>query len=276
MVNTSTIDNILLGGNGYIGSYLAQELRKTGQSLLQVDRSMNIKNLIKSGKRIFYLLGQNKPNFDSVSELKLLGKVLNGIDEDVCTDFIFFSSALIYGETSVPANETDIINPTDIYSKYKADCEELIYRIINGTQINRKIIRISNVYGRQGSHGFLSQVFNNINITNSQKNIYINGNGKQLRDFIFIDDVVKSIIAICKQGGNDIINASFGSSRSLLEVVEILNRIGGCKYNPVLTHKHKMEIKSSFISNYKLIEKYNYCPKYGLEDGIRISLLEYA
>lgn len=268
-------DCLLLGGSGYIGSYLARGLIRLNKTVMSTDRNADIIQIVDQGKSVYYLLGQNGLRFNTEQELNQLKEVLKRIDPVVCKQFIFFSSALVYGERKSPASETDMINPLDIYSRFKSVCEHEILKQLAHTEIDIKILRLSNVFGGQGNKGFIGLLIRKA-FSDTEPIININGDGSQLRDYIYIDDVVKSILLISEASGSDVVNVSSGNSHSLKEVVNIFNQVCPNKIKIKITGNKLKEVRSSIISNNRLVIRYGYQPKIDLATGLKTIIQEYG
>ena len=110
------------------------------------------------------------------------------------TKLIFSSSSSVYGSTKkLPTKETHDFNPLSPYAIQKMTCENYIKFLSKNEGLNYVILRYSNVYGPKSSGGKYRTV-----IPTWLKSIYekeimpFEGNGDQLRDFIYIDDITKA------------------------------------------------------------------------------------
>lgn len=269
-------DSVLLGGTGYIGQYLGKKMLDKGLSVLSVGRSDSILDSVKNGRILYYLLGQNGPDFTPDTEIETLKRVLKNIDRKVTRRFVFFSSALVYGNTISPAKESDVVNPVEPYSKYKAACEQLI---LNNNLLPRTIdtviLRLSNVYGRRGNKGIIGIILKKI--MNDDYHITLNGDGQQQRDYIFIDDVVNSVITVSNTAKpSGIVNISSGKSHTLLEVVSCFNKLLSNRIQVSINGNKLNETVLSQISNDKLINVYGYSPTVNIYEGLNITIQENA
>ena len=95
-----------------------------------------------------------------------------------------------------PADEEHPEFPTDIYSANKSVSEKyaIIYSKAYGMDIS--VIRLSNVYGPRACINSADFTFNNyfIGLSLQNKEITIFGDGKQLRNFIYVDDAISALI----------------------------------------------------------------------------------
>ncbi len=137
--------------------------------------------------------------------------------------FIFNSSSMVYGNfESDEVNEESVCNPIGIYGALKFSAEKLIIAYNQVFDLPYTIIRPSALYGRGCISRRVGQVF--IENALQDKEIVINGDGKEKLDFTSIDDLLdgfKSVLSN-EKSKNEIFNLTFGRSRSILEMINIL------------------------------------------------------
>jgi UDP-glucose 4-epimerase len=139
--------------------------------------------------------------------------------------FIFSSSSSVYGNAKVPTSEDHPLNPISPYALNKLIGEQYckLYSEVYG--IDTVCLRYFNVYGdRMNNEGyklvfpiFKEQILNN-------KPLTINNDGKQRRDFIHVDDVVRANILVAKHSSNfngDIYNVGNGKNHSINEIADM-------------------------------------------------------
>jgi UDP-glucose 4-epimerase len=146
--------------------------------------------------------------------------------------FFFSSGGTVYGDTGQrPARETDPVQPSCSYALGKVVCEEMIrfYARINPLQY--RILRVSNVYGavsvQRHSQGVVDVFVESI-LRNKPLTVW--GRPDNLRDYIFIDDVMDAVGALMDQEDSQfrIINVGTGIGSSVLDVIRAIERIRGC------------------------------------------------
>jgi UDP-glucose 4-epimerase len=138
---------------------------------------------------------------------------------------VFTSSRLVYGRPRTPrVDETHPIEPGSIYAAHKLCCEH--YHAIYAAQgaISRTIVRVSNAFGLdEGAgrkpHGALNAF---VQETLAGQPLTIFGDGSQLRDYIFIDDLTEALLAcgVRQAARNEIINIGGGDPISLRHAAE--------------------------------------------------------
>lgn len=276
---------ILLGGTGFIGSALAAELVRRGERVISISRNIpekqeegieyhacdivtqpgKLTDIFGTGNTIFLLTGQNYSGFDVGKEKSSFSRILDTVKASSPEKVFFTSSALVYGDCDVPASEDHQIEPKEVYSAFKVECEKMIQDRLAG--IPAGILRLANVYGSKKNKGFVGLVCKK---TLGIDPMQVNGDGLQKRDYIFLDDTVSAMIAV-KDGlrETDIVNISTGKSETLLEVINAISEAAGKKIPYEVTGVPVNEVKDSLIDNRKLIEKYSYVPKVALKEGLQ-------
>ena len=190
---------VLITGKGFIGSRLNGDFweKKEGNNILD----------ISSCKAKYDLVIHTAASFDNnMFEDNILG-IIAVVEQ--CKEWgsklIFLSSAAVYGNNK-NAKENSKLKPINLYGISKQFGEWYIQRELK----DWVILRLSNVYGK-GGQGVVSQWL-------EKGSDLINGDGKQIRDFVYIDDVVSAINKAKKWQG--IYNISSGKGISINELYE--------------------------------------------------------
>lgn len=278
--------NILVGGSGFIGSALFERLVEKGESVVSIARHSvesgllgsflsldvgnrdSLKERFPQGEHAFLLVGQQSKTFEKNRELENLKNVIDVLNSTRPEKVFYCSSVLVYGGGLSPSKEEDIPHPIDEYSRFKYEAEELLRNSLHPS-ILLGILRLSNVYGDTKNQGFIGFIMRSI-LEHTEQELSINGDGKQERDYIFIDDVVAAMLAVRDQlNVSDTVNIAVGKSYSLVELVRCISYVTG-KVLPEKTNGKKLhEVIASRISSEKLRTVYHFMPTFSLEDGLR-------
>lgn len=174
---------------------------------------------------------------------------------------------------SVPTDETSPINPGSIYAATKHAQEQMINLIGMILPLNTIVLRLQNVYGPGQSlsnpyTGLLSVFSTNIR-NNHDINIF--EDGKESRDFVYIDDVVdvfeKSLEESYRQ--NVLMNVGFGHATSILRVAELLVDKFQSKVRTIITGNFRLgDIRHNHADIKILQHALNYTPSTSIEDGL--------
>jgi len=276
---------ILLGGTGFIGSALADELIRREERVISISRNIpekqeagieyhafdiaaqpeKLAEVLGIGNTIFLLIGQNHAGFDTGKEVETLSKILDRVKISSPEKVFFTSSVLVYGECNTPADEEYTLNPKEAYSEYKVLCERMVQEKLSGIPVG--ILRLANVYGSEKNRGFVGLVFKKMLEGSDMK---VNSDGMQERDYIFVDDVVSAMIAVKeKLKESDTINIATGKSETLLDVMAVVSEVTGKEMKYEITGIPLQEVEKSRIDSTKLVEKYGFVPRVFLKEGIQ-------
>jgi UDP-glucose 4-epimerase len=184
--------------------------------------------------------------------------------------FIFASSGgAIYGEPKqFPITEDFALHPLSPYAVAKMAAEKYIMAFARIHAFHYTILRYSNVYGpRQISKGeagvisiFIHQILNN-------KECIIFGDGHQIRDYVYIHDVVEANVCAldCR---SDIFNIGTGVGTNVNDLINILSEITKKK----IDHKHSAprpgEVFKNVLDSSKAASVLRWKPQTPLKQGI--------
>jgi UDP-glucose 4-epimerase len=293
---------LVTGGAGFIGSHLVDRLIQEGHDVVIVDnlstgKRKNINRAARFFKmdiqswrleRVFrnerpntvmHLAAQmdvrksvEDPMFDA--QVNILG-TLNLLQLAVKhgTRKVVFSSSggAIYGEQETfPCPETHPTRPLSPYGLSKLCGEQYLsyYHRVSGLQVVS--LRYANVYGpRQDPEGeagvvaiFIQKLLNN-------EQAVINGNGRQTRDFVFVEDVVEANLAMMGQETEGVYNVGTGVETSVNDLFRILVQHTGSSCKEIHGPVKKGEQIRSVIDASKLRQAMSWEPKISLNDGLK-------
>ncbi len=294
------------GGAGFIGSHLVDRLIEDGHTVQVID------NLYTGNKEFVHLKAQfveldiRDPKLYSVLEefrpdyifheaaqtevstsmsdpmldcdINLMG-LINLLNAAVKLDvkkFLMPSSAAVYGNLdTLPLNEEMIGNPSSFYGLTKLTTEHYLRIYHEAFGLPYICYRYSNVFGpRQGNggEGGVISIFAKAIVQGSPIIIY--GDGKQTRDFIYVDDVVEANILGMQHQVTGIYNVSTGISSSVNLLVDEFRNISGKDIEVVYDKPRLGDIRDSVLATDKSEKELLFTAKYNLHDGL-IKTYEY-
>ena len=247
------------GGAGFIGSHLVDRLLQEGYQVTAYD------NLVEGTLENLSHL-KNNPDFKFIKgdmrSAKLLTKVLRGHDvvfhmaaqanirksledhygdlqnnlvghlnlleamlKNEVNDFVFASTSALYGEADVrPTPETYAPIQTSLYGASKLACEAYTEAYIQFSQLNFWAYRFSNVVGERCRRGVIWDFVHKL--TKNPKELEILGNGKQSKEYIYVQDCVEGIMTGYKKGKArvNIFNLAVEDNKTVDEVADIVIR----------------------------------------------------
>lgn len=171
-------------------------------------------------------------------------------------------------------DEDSKIHPSSVYGITKYNQEQMVMVVCSSINIAPVTFRYQNVYGPGQSlsnpyTGILSIFSANIK---NKKPINIFEDGKESRDFVFIDDVVRAtILGIEKEEANgQVFNVGFGKPISVLEVVQTLIRNYGFEVPFHISGNYRIgDIRHNYADLNKIKNLLGYSPHVTFDEGIR-------
>ena len=301
--------NILVtGGAGYIGSHIVEQLVKksflnifivddlsTGHKRLISKKANFIKANINKTQLIKKIILKNK--IDTIIHLaaktivtesekkpklyynvNVLGtrSLLNAAKNSSVKNFLFSSTAAVYGSKIRFVNENSRTLPDSVYGKTKLQAENLVKKEFKKNYI---ILRYFNVVGASPSKkiGLINkygQLFKNFAVEILKKkpklNVYGNdyntADGTCIRDFIHVSDLadihLKVLFKVSKNDKSIILNCGYGKGFSVLEVVNNFKKFSKNKVLVKFEKRRKAEIVESVANVIKLKKYLKWRPKF--------------
>ncbi len=241
---------IVTGGAGFIGSHVVDQLVGGGWEVHVLDdlstgtRSLvNLKakfhkcdirsdaarrNILKIRPScVVHLAAQidlrrsvDEPSYDA--DINLVGglKVIEACRDAKVKHIVFASSAAVYsGVKQLPAKESMAAAPASPYGLAKYTFEHYLRIAHDVYGIKSACLRFANVYGpRQTVHGEAGVVAIFLNRLLSGKSCKINGDGKQTRDYVFVIDVARMVVAAANKQLHGAFNVSTGKQTDVNQI----------------------------------------------------------
>lgn len=294
---------LVTGGAGFIGSSIVDLLISEGHDVCVIDD-------LSSGKEEYV---NASATFHEMSILDNVGKIITEEDiecvfhhaaqinvrksvEDPVFDakvnilgslnllesskdvkkFIFASTGgAIYGEPKyLPADESHPENPLSPYGVSKLAFEKCLYVYGEIYGLDYVSLRYGNVYGpRQDPHGEAGVVAIFANKMLKGESPTINGDGNQTRDYVYVEDVVRSnLLALKKSPNEKIINIGTGIETSVNEIFETIQKSLGTGIKPVHGPAIKGEVEKISLDTKRAKDELGWGPEVSLEAGIEAFL----
>jgi ADP-L-glycero-D-manno-heptose 6-epimerase len=291
------------GGAGFIGSNLTLALQEKfpDTRLLVIDdfRSGDFKNL--SGYRGDFL-AQNLARFDwheqfgdeKFDAIFHLASITDTTNHDqfeqthdnvesfrrildfaapTKTRVIYASSASIYGAAHEASIESNGAAPANIYAFSKAIMDNIATREAKESPEWTIIgLRYFNVYGPREAHKGVpaSMVYHLSKQMKAGQRPRIFKHGEQKRDFVYVKDIVEGTILALGASQSGIYNLGSGEARSFNDLIDILNKCLGTKFQPDYfdnPHAHYQNFTQANLSRVRAALKYE--PRFSLEEGVK-------
>ena len=175
-----------------------------------------------------------------------------------------------------PADENHPEFPTDIYSANKSVSEKYVLIYSRAYGLNATVIRFANVFGPRAAIHSPEFTFNNyfIGLALQDKDITVYGEGKQLRNVLYVDDAIEALVLTAERRDNSS-ETFFAVGDNHLSVAQIAEETvknigkGRVKYIPWPKDRKSTEIGDAVISNKKLKNIIKWSPKCSLDEGLK-------
>lgn len=221
----------------------------------------------------------NNPLAHFTPNIIMNNNILQACYENNVKKLIFISSNTVYPNSKKKMKESD--SKYNFFEKYfivawmkkfsEISCQ--IFSEKTNSDLSCIIVRPGNLYGPFDKFSKLESkvipalIRRSIELENPFK---VWGNGKELKDFLFIDDFVKGIIKLIEYDKKfEIVNLAYGKSVSIRKVIKYIFKI--LNYHPKIEFDLKKPtlIKNRFINNSKAYKKLNWEPKTHLLEGLK-------
>ncbi len=309
---------LVTGGAGFIGSNIAEYLLKEGYTVRIFDNFMtgkeeNIEDFsLRFGERFEFVRGDLRvledvrkavedvdfvlhhaalPSVPASLEDPLLANEINvtgtlnllvAAKDSRPKRIVFASSTAVYGDPDfLPVSEDAIPNPKSPYALHKLTGERYMRMFQEYFGIQTISLRYFNVFGpRQDPASMYAAVipkFIEKILAGEPPTIY--GDGKQTRDFVFIDNVVKANLKACfapESACGMAYNIASGESHSLLDLIDVLCRIVDNEVSPVFEPPRPGDIRDSHADISLARERLGYEVEVDFEEGLRRTVEWYS
>ena len=306
---------LVTGGAGFIGSNLCEALLDMGYKVrclddLSTGKRENIELFItnpnyefiegdikdlstcmKATEGVHYVLNQaawgsvprsiEMPLFYSANNIGGTLNMLESSRVNGVKKFVYASSSSVYGdEPNLPKTEERVGKLLSPYAVTKRTNEEWARQYTINYGLQTIGLRYFNVFGRrQDPNGAYAAVIPKfIKLMLSGEAPTINGDGKQSRDFTYIENVIEANLKACRAGeeaGGEAFNIAYGGREYLIDIYEVLKEALGVKLDPIFGPDRKGDIKHSNADISKARKMLGYDPQYNFERGLNEAIAWY-
>ncbi len=327
---------VITGGAGFIGSLLCNKMLDLGYSVTCIDNmsfghSDNIEPLLRNGRFRFVKMdvlddkigdfieenaivihcagiaplpeNQEHPRLSLSNNVAATANLLEACRIKGAKHFFMASTSAVYeNNTEFPSKESDSVDPTILYSLGKKFCEDLCKSFYVNYGLPYTIFRFFNVYGPhhdclRKNPPFIAYLVKSFL---EGKQPLLHSNGKQRRDYIYVDDLLDLIVIIIgslEKSAGKTYNICSGQTVSVEEIVAMTQEIMNVQISPVYREPHllwekntglwcgkrpiftevvrKEVVKYSEGSYAQAADDYGWKPKVDFRDGLR-NTIEYS
>lgn len=256
---------IILGSTGFIGKSLLNHLTERripclGISSREIDltNSSSIKKLSKilepDSILVFAssIVREKGDNLDNCQRnIDMAKNVSLAIQKSPVKRIIYISSIDVYGVPEGIISESTAVNPQTPYGISKIASEFILKTAVKNLKTSLLVLRLGGIFGfgqatkKYGPNSFIESAIKKSEIT-------LYGDGKEIRDLVFIDDLVRIISYFSLNKNAGIVNVASGQSISFISIAKSLKKI----FKKVqITRKPRTGLKANFVFENSLLKK---------------------
>ena len=288
---------LITGADGFIGSHLIKKLISSEADITALVLSENLKNLNSIKNKIKFVYEDitkkeiideiikinpefifhfaaltktdNYPNIREILETNIMSTINiaeAAIRLKKLKRLIFSSTYLVYEDSVELLKENNNLNPKSSYAISKYTSEKILQKYSTKHKLPLIITRLFNVYGENNINNVIF-LFAKSSLKN--KEIYIDGDGEQLRDFIYIDDVIEALLLITQNNkkSNTVINVGSGEYIKIKELAEKIKNLTKSS-SKIIYRDFDPGLKNSYCNN-SLLKSYGWKQKTSMDEGLK-------
>ncbi|PWU81772.1 MAG: hypothetical protein DLM72_05285 [Candidatus Nitrosopolaris wilkensis] len=242
-------------------SFYAEDLRNK-DALIDIFKSEEIDTCVHLAAKISVPESITNPGDTIDVNIKGTVNVLEACSKADVKNLVFASSSAVYGESKIlPISEKEQLDPLSPYGASKIAGEALVSSFRNTGKIQNAVsIRIFNVFGEGQSFGYAGVITKFAERLSARLPPVIYGNGNQIRDFIFVDDVVSAIVLSAADADKKqeekssssfpssyahILNVGTGKALKIKDLAQIMIKIFNLDLEPVFVDARRGDIINS-------------------------------
>ena len=293
---------LVTGGAGFIGSHLVDRLIEDAHHVAVVDdlstgflknvnpratfyqtdiRSKDLDTIFETEKPDFVShhaaqmdvrRSVREPMFDAdVNVLGSLNLIENCLRHSVKKVIYISTGGAVYGEPDyLPVDEEHPVRPLCQYGISKHTVEHYLYFYGQTYGMRYTVLRYPNVYGpRQNPFGEagVNAIFIAKMLKREVPSIF--GDGEQLRDYVYVSDIVESNLAALDRGDGQVYNIGSGIGTSVNQIYEKLKEIIGFSAPPVYSEPRTGEIQRVYLESSKARRELGWNAQVGFDEGLQ-------
>lgn len=277
-----------MGSEGFVGQNLVNGLSKNHDVFRSDQIELDAKNYSKCDITNYDSVEKTAKDVDvvihltahslvssldgSISNAKVniigLLNLLESCRKNSVSKVIFTSASSLIGEpTSFHVNETHTPKPKTAYGITKLTSEHYLRLYHELYDVDYSVFRFFNIYGPFQKNGLIPSIYNKMQ---NNEPITIFGKGDQVRDYVYIEDIIPFFekAATSKIGRNNIFNMGTGNGTTILDIVKNMSNILEIEPKIEFQPARQGEI-GNFVSDTTLLnETFGTTPSTGVMQGL--------
>lgn len=300
---------LLTGIAGFIGTFTAKRLIEEGYSVIGIDNLNTYYDPLLKQKRLEWIGKNKNVEFikGDIEDFEFLGKIfsqykfyaivnlaaragvrysmenpfvyertntlgtLNLLEmakRNNVSKFVLASTSSLYAGEEMPFSESLSVNrPISVYAATKKGAEAISYSYHYLYGIDVTIFRYFTVYGPFGRPDM--SIFRFIKWIDEGSPLILYGDGSQMRDFTYVEDIAKGTVLGLKSLGYEIINLGGNKPYKLSYMIKLIEE--NLRKEAKIEQKpfHKADLKATWANIEKARELLGWEPSISLEEGIK-------
>jgi len=291
---------LIVGATGFVGRHtLARALNESAQVTVLLRREMEtdlprsadhlITDLadpaglatdrarLKQITRVIYLAARTaKKGGEQIPLLDLLNDnvaALVGLIERLGPDvnyFCYVSTLDVYGSPAyLPIDEKHPVQPLSPYAASKVAAEIVCRLMLAARKIPFSILRLSHVYG-PGEAAYEKMIPISLRKALAGEPIEVFGNGQDERDFVYVGDVARGILAACSHNAEGVFNVAGGTPTKIIDVARtIMELIPGAAMTMVASDRQPTSL---YFDISRAAAAFEFAPTTSLNEGLSLEI----
>lgn len=291
--------SLVIGGNGFIGSHLVEELRSRGDDVRVLDpgaprddfdwtgvaytqgafASDDQLSAALDGVDVVYHAASTTvpstsnldPEADVAGNLLPALRLLSGMQRRGIKRIVYFSSGgTVYGPPlALPIGEEHPTNPISSYGIVKLAVEKYLQMHAALHGVSPLILRPSNPYGpRQNLSGVQGVIAAFFGCCLKGEPIRIMGDGTIVRDYMYVTDLVRLAAKAGATHREGVFNAGSGQGHSILQVVQAMTGIVGAGMDVEYLPARDFDVREVVLDIRRACSEFGWTPMTSLEAGL--------
>jgi len=234
---------------------------------------------------VFHLAAQSsltvstrEPEFDAQVNILGLMNLLRNCVRSRVRKVVFSSTSSVYGEVrQMPLHEeTTKSSPESPYGVAKLAAEHYLYIWKNLHGLDYTILRYGNVYGpRQDPFMENGVVAIFVHAMLSERSVRIDGDGKQAKDYVYVEDVARANLLALERGDNEAYCIGTGEATSVSKLFGMLTQAIGHSTAVVHAPKRPGDVRMFRYDSSKAKRELGWSPQVSLAEGLRRTVAYY-
>ncbi len=291
---------LVLGGNGFIGSHVVDQLLAAGHKVRVFDRSperyreplklveyrlgrfddtFQVAEALQGMDAVCHLISTTVPgtsNLDPVADVQnnLVNTLylLEQMRKKGLRRILYLSSGgTVYGNPeSSPISENHPLKPISSYGIVKVAIEKYLFMYQQLYGLQPVILRPSNPYGpRQGHAGVQGLIGTLLARAFSGETLEIWGDGSIVRDYMHVSDLARLCVVALEDNSCGVFNAGSGEGHSINQIIEMIRDLTGSELKVRYEEARSFDVKEVVLDISSAMQQFDWKPEVELSTGIR-------